>query len=149
MKLNHTISHAVFIILLLSISSFKVYSQSSTTQPMEDNAAFSLHYISLKQGVDSVEFERWVREKFNPAFSNQIPGLTFYIGKIERGTPGRVGTYAKVLIYSIKLRNAFWPKEGKPDREKAAPFYKIWETVKEDYRKYLTDSDFATYVEIK
>lgn len=135
--------------ILISICSH-TFSQAQEAIEQDNGQVLSLHFIDLKPGVDTVAFEQWVREGFNPTYYNLVPGFSFYIAKIDRGTPDRLGKYAKVVIHRSKAsRNALWPDDGKPDKETTATIYEAWDRLYTQYTKYIEDTGYADYIEMR
>ena len=81
----------------------------------------SIRELRLKPGVDPAEFERFVKETYNPRFEQlHFPGWRGYILKADRGT--RKGSYIHVYaVESERTRNAFFPTEEGVLSEKSAP----------------------------
>jgi hypothetical protein len=71
----------------------------------------AIRELQLKPGVDVAEFERFVRETYNPSWQAAVPGMRGYIAKGDRGQ--QKGTYVLVFVFdSEKTRNTIFPKEG-------------------------------------
>lgn len=82
----------------------------------------SIREIELKEGADTAAFERFIRERYNPAFDGAIPGFTAYIVRGDRGE----GKGRYLLVYefdSARTRNAMFPEDGGGLSETFAPFF--------------------------
>ena len=71
----------------------------------------AIRELQLKPGVDVAEFERFVRETYNPSWQAAVPGMRGYIAKGDRGQ--QKGAYVLVFVFdSEKTRDTIFPKEG-------------------------------------
>lgn len=67
--------------------------------------------LQLKADADTTQFERFVRNTYNPAWAKAIPGMRGYVGRADRGA--QKGSYALIFVFdSMKTRDAIFPKEG-------------------------------------
>ncbi len=149
------ILHAVFasftkrlivIALLVIIGLLAVDSVSAQSSRAGTGEVIAIRECKLKAGADSVKFERFIIEKYNPAMEGAFPGMKSFITKVDRGQ--KKGSYAHFFILdSEKTRHAIVPEEkGKmadwfvPLWEKTAPIRKeLDEYMEEDWMGKFTD----------
>ena len=96
--------------------------------------------VTLKEGVDPAEFERFAVEKFSPVFEHQVPGVKAYIMKGDRGD--KKGSYAYVLIFdSVNTRNFYYPFEHGGEESVPATSEHLWlparEAIYQELIKYV------------
>lgn len=73
----------------------------------------AIHTLQLQPGVTQDQWERYLREEFNPA---QLPGCHLSVGKAERGR--NAGGYALLAeMDSQEVRSRYFPSEGQPSEE--------------------------------
>jgi hypothetical protein len=103
----------------------------------------AIREIILKPGVDSVKFEQFIIEKYNPAMEGAMPGVKAFVTKADRGQ--MKGGYAHFIIFdSQKTRQAIVPEEGKM----ADWFVPIWEkleSVSKELDEYLEEGSMNIY----
>jgi hypothetical protein len=72
-----------------------------------------IHHLSLKDGVDPADFERYVKDEWEPVISGRYPGMHLMVMKGERNAdPGQY-----VLVYDIQsvyVRDWWVPRSGTP-----------------------------------
>ncbi|HLW19785.1 MAG TPA: hypothetical protein VKX33_05660 [Cyclobacteriaceae bacterium] len=150
MATKHPVFDREIILGIFFIICSTTFSQAQETIEQDNGQVISLHFIDLKPGVDTIKFEHWVREEFNPAYFNLVPGFSFYIAKIDRGTPAQLGKYAKIIIHKSKAsRDALWPKDGEPDKDATAIIYQVWNRLYTEYANYIEDTGHADYIELR
>jgi len=142
--------------LIISAILFSLISQASLAQinHEEENTANSklmgIHYLKLKEGVDSSEFEQFVENEFLPSVKNSIPGFYIRIFRGERNvSPGEY-----IMIHDIQskgIRDIYYPTKGVPsDLTKkfitlcGTKCEKAWET----FHKMVDTISWADYEEI-
>ena len=71
----------------------------------------AIRILELKADVDTMEFEKFAYEEFNPAFNNTFPGLKEYIAKSDRGID--VGSYSLIMVFDSQIvRDLMIPAKG-------------------------------------
>ncbi|HET6567541.1 MAG TPA: hypothetical protein VFG50_06215 [Rhodothermales bacterium] len=138
------------LIALLSISSAHAQAQAGAAVSSREGTGplIGVREIRLKPGVDPAEFDRFVRELYNPSREGVFPGAQDYIAKAIRGE--KMGTYVHYFIIdSEKTRNIMFPgKEGEP----ADWFLEIWNKApkfEDEFNKYVQGGAdyFNTYTD--
>jgi len=96
-----------------------ITTQFSFAQMTEPNGrTYAVRLMTLKQGVDATEFEKYAKEQLDPAFRN-VPGVEARIAKADRGTDK--GIYLLIYFYDSKAtRDYYYPVEGGTEPSKAA-----------------------------
>lgn len=102
MSVHHSIfpstTNRLFCIILLVtlgyVTTDSAFAQSSRTGTGE---VIAIRECKLKAGVDSVKFERFVIEKYNPAMEGAYPGVKSFITKVNRGQ--KKGSNAHFFIF--------------------------------------------------
>ena len=70
-----------------------------------------IHHLSLKDGINTDDFDRFIAEGWNAVFGGLFPGVRMMIVKGERGA--EEGEYLLVYdIQSMYVRNWYWPVAG-------------------------------------
>ncbi len=73
-----------------------------------------IHYIKVKENR-TVEFDKFVTEKLNPAVGQLLPDMRLFYYKAVAGE--HIGTYVTIFaITSTSARDQYWPS-GAPERE--------------------------------
>lgn len=96
--------------------------------------------LKLKPGVDPEEFERFAIEEFTPVFQQQVPGVSAYILKGERGD--KKGRYSFALIFdSVNTRDYYYPFEHGGEASVPKNAEQLWlparKAIFEDLAKYV------------
>jgi hypothetical protein len=108
---------AALLLLLGLVTAAPAAAQSSRAGTGE---VIAVRELTLKRGINPADFERFVMERFNPAWEGAVPGVKAYIAKADRGA--RRGRYALVYIFdSEKTRNAIAPVEDRGAAEAFRP----------------------------
>jgi hypothetical protein len=114
-----------------------------------DQRLLGIHYLSLKDGVEPEDFERFIVEEWNPVMSDRFPGIHWMVVKGERNA--RDGEYLSVFdIQSVNVRDWYFPT---PEASEA--WDAIWETcgeacssLWERFSSMTEETRYADYVEI-
>jgi hypothetical protein len=88
-------------------------------KPTSEQRLLGVHHLSLKDGVNPEEFERFIIEEFNPVLSGVFPGVHMMVMKGERGA--EEGEY--LLVYdaqSLYVRDWYWPTPGESSEASTA-----------------------------
>lgn len=98
--------------------------------------------LQLKPGVDPEEFERFAVEEFTPTFQEQVPGVSAYILKGERGD--KKGQYSFALIFdSVNTRDYYYPFEHGGEASVPKNAETLWlparKAIYEQLIKYVED----------
>lgn len=125
-------SHVVFvnstnrliaITLLVIVGLMAVDSAVAQSSRAGTGEVIAIRECKLKAGVDSVKFERFIIEKYNPAMEGAFPGVKSFVTKSDRGQ--KKGSYAHFFIFdSQKTLHAISPEDG---GEMASWFVPFWE----------------------
>jgi len=111
-------------IMVLLISVTALWAQTAITGKGE---VIAVRFLELKADVDTTEFEKFVREEYNPALEGTVPGLKEFIAKSDRGS--QVGSYALFIIFDSKIvRDLMIPTQGKMEAwiSKIMEDQKLW-----------------------
>ena len=107
MKTNQLKSSSILIILII-FSITMLIAQAPHTGKGE---VIAVRFLELKADVDTMEFEKFAYEEFNPAFDNTFPGLKEYIAKSDRGID--VGSYSLIMVFDSQIvRDLMIPDKG-------------------------------------
>lgn len=113
----------------------------------------AIRELTLKEGVDSEEFERFATEEFTPTFDEQVPGVRAFILKGERGD--KKGGYSFALIFdSVNTRDYYYPFEHGGEASVPANAMELWrpahEAIFEQLVQYVTgigeEKNYTDYV---
>ena len=147
------ISHEVFlnstkrlvaIALLLIVGLFAVNSASAQSSRTGTGEVIAIRECKLKAGVDSVKFERFVIEKYNPTMEGAFPGVKSFITKVDRGQ--KKGSYAHFFIFdSQKTLHAISPEEGGKMADWFVPFWEKSASIRKELDAYLEEGWIAKY----
>jgi hypothetical protein len=106
----------------------------------------AIRELQLKEGVDTADFERFVRTTYNPGWEGAVPQLKAYVAKGDRGE--KKGSYALVLVFeSAGARDAIFPKEGGGASEKYAPMLQKRFALNKELEKYLEPASLSVYTD--
>src|SRR5680860_654673 len=95
----------IMVIMLITASNF---SFGQSTEP--NGRTYAVRLMTLKEGVNPIEFEKYALEKLDPAFRN-VPGGEAKVAKADRGTDK--GIYLLIYFYDSKAtRNHYYPEEN-------------------------------------
>ena len=117
-------------------------------QPSKAGATevIAVRELEVKAGVDTAEFDRFVRATYNPGWNGVVPGLKAYIGKADRGA--LKGGYALILIFdSDKTRDAIFPKEGGGASPEFASKLKGPFALNQELEKFLEPGALSVYTD--
>lgn len=142
---SSTTNRLILITLLVMVGLLTVNSASAQSSRTGTGEVIAIRECKLKAGVDSVKFERFIVEKYNPAMEGAVPGVKAFITKGYRGQ--KKGGYAHFFIFdSQKTLLAIVPEEGKP----ADWFLSFWEksaTIRKELDDYLEADWMTTYTD--
>lgn len=137
---------------ILSVLLFAA-TQFSFGQSTEPNGrTYAVRLMTLKQGIDAMEFEKYAKEELDSAFRN-VPGVEARVAKADRGTDK--GNYLLVYFYDSKAtRNHYYPHENATEFSKAAeetmPYLeKALSGLYEFVEQEMTSSEYTDYVFIE
>ncbi len=128
---------AIFVLLAVNPAS----AQSSRAGTGE---VIAIRECKLKAGVDSVKFERFIIEKYNPAMEGAFPGMKSFITKVDRGQ--KKGSYAHFFILdSEKTRHTIVPEEKGKMADWFVPFWEKSEPLRKELNEYMEEGWMATF----
>lgn len=146
----------VAILLLSSASLMTDHTAEETVTASSDHAnivkalplivgpgnVIAVRELQLKPGVDPEEFERFAVEEFTPTFQEQVPGVSAYILKGERGD--KKGRYSFALIFdSVNTRDYYYPFEHGGEASVPEHAEALWlparKAIYEQLIKYVED----------
>ena len=134
------------IVGLLAVDS--VLAQSSRAGTGE---VIAIRECKLKAGVDSVKFERFIIEKYNPEMEGAFPGVKSFVTKVDRGQ--KKGSYAHFFIFDAqKTLHAISPEEGGKMADWFVPFWEKTAPIRNELDKYLEEgwmANFTDYVVLR
>lgn len=129
-------------IMVLLISVTALWAQTAITGKGE---VIAVRFLELKADVDTTEFEKFVREEYNPALEGTVPGLKEFIAKSDRGS--QVGSYALFIIFDSKIvRDLMIPTQGKMEAwiSKIMEDQKLW-PIWDKLTSYLIQDSLNKY----
>ena len=138
----------VFYVALAIFACFSFASQTTAeTIGTGKGPVIAVRLLELKADVDTTEFEKFVREEFNPAMQGTMPGVKEFIAKSDRGTD--VGSYALFTIFDSQIvRDTMLPGEGQGLAEwmneimKKKGLWSRWNTLK---KRFLVEGSTRKY----
>lgn len=137
----------ILAVLIIAATNF------SFAQLNEPNGrTYAVRLMTLKEGVNAMEFEKYALEKLDPAFRN-VAGVEAKVAKADRGTDK--GVYLLVYFYDSKAtRDYYYPEENAEEYSKAAQEAspKIQEAIMGLYEFVVQDptsSEYTDYVFIE
>lgn len=149
------IPHAVFvsftkrliaITLLVIVGLLAVDSVSAQSSRTGTGEVIAIRECKLKAGVDSVKFERFIIEKYNPAMESAFPGVKSFVTKSDRGQ--KKGSYAHFFIFdSQKTLHAISPEEGGKMADWFVPFWEKSAPVRKELNEYLEEGWMAIFTD--
>ena len=106
----------------------------------------AIRELQLNPGVDVAEFERFVRDSYNPSWQGAVPGMRGYIAKGDRGQ--QKGTYVLVFVFdSEKTRNTIFPKEGGGASEKFTALLQTPFSLGKTLEAYVEPGTLSVYTD--
>lgn len=91
--------------------SFTDYIPLGNYAPPTENSAFGVHNLESGDDFDTEAFDKFVKDKFAPAWKDYRKGFHFVILKGDRGA--RKGKYQLVYAFDSKeTRDKYFPEEG-------------------------------------
>lgn len=82
----------------------------------------AIRELTLKEGVDSKVFEKFITDEFIPTMRRHVPGAKALVVRGERGK--HVGKYLYLWVFdSMHIRNLYFPGPDQPS--------KVWQAVAE------------------
>ena len=141
----------LFIIILASLISQTSLAQLKSNERIaSDPKLMGIHFLKLKKGIDSINFEHFVVNEFLLAVKNSIPGFSVRIMRGERNvSPGEY-----IMVHDIQskgIRDLYYPTKGVPS-DLAKKFIaqcgtrceKAWET----FHQMVDTESWADYEEL-
>ena len=110
-----------------------------------------IHHLSLKDGVNAEDFERFIVEEWNPVYGGLFPGIRMMVVKGER--EAEEGEYLLVYdIQSMYVRNWYWPVAGGEGTEAATAIQETCgNTCSDTWDKFYSmaeNTGYTDYVEL-
>jgi hypothetical protein len=107
-----TILFAVYVAIVVGVKSNEVQNDNKAiltpTYEIGTGKVLRIRYCTLKQGVESQEFELFIVDEFNPLLNEIIPGIQIMVMKGDRGP--HTGQYIVVWeMNSLYVRNYYMP----------------------------------------
>lgn len=149
------ISHAVFTgfakrllasTLFVIVGLLALQSASAQSFRAGTGEVIAIRECKLKAGVDSVKFERFIMEKYNPAMEGAFPGVKSFITKSDRGQ--KKGSYAHFFIFDAqKTLHAISPEDESEMAKWFVPFWEKTAAIRNELDMYLEEGWMATYTD--
>lgn len=128
----------IFIALMLSAGLLAVGSASAQSARAGTGEVIAIRECKLKAGVDSVKFERFIMEKYNPAMEGAFTGVKSFVTKSDRGE--KKGSYAHFFIFDAqKTLHAISPEDGGPMASWFVPFWEKTAAIRNELDTYLEE----------
>lgn len=149
MSIHHSVilsttNRLIFVTLLVAVGLFQVDSALAQSSRAGTGEVIAIRECKLKAGVDSVKFERFVIEQYNPAMEGTFPGVKSFITKVDRGQ--KKGSYAHILIFdSQKTLHAIVPEEGGEMADWFVPFWEKNAPIRKELDEYLEEGWMDVY----
>ena len=110
-----------------------------------------IHHLSLKDGVNAEDFERFIVEEWNPVYGGLFPGIRMMVVKGER--EAEEGEYLLVYdIQSMYVRNWYWPVAGGEGTEAATAIRETCGNACSDtwdkFNSMAENTGYTDYVEL-
>lgn len=150
-----SISHAVFasftkqfILITLLISGGLLAVDSATAQSSRAGTGevIAIRECKLKAGVDSVKFERFIIDKYNPAMEGAFPGVKSFVTKVGRGQ--KKSSYAHFFIFDAqKTLHAVVSEENGKMADWFVPFWEKSAPIRKALDEYLEEGWMAKYTD--
>lgn len=126
---------AIFALLAVNLASAQP-SRAGTGE------VIAIRECKLKAGVDSVKFERFIIEKYNPAMEGAFPGVKSFVTKSDRGQ--KKGSYAHFFIFDTqKTLHAISPEDGGEMASWFVPFWEKTVAIRKELDAYLEEGWMA------
>ena len=87
----------ITVILVSLISQVGLAQINQEEENTTNSKLMGIHFLKLKEGVDSIEFEHFVENEFLPSVKNSIPGFYVRILRGERNVSS--GEY--IMVHDI------------------------------------------------
>ena len=146
-----TIVSSILIVAGIGLAPHSMQASSFTiSEEIETGKVLGIHYYTLKEGVESSEFERFITEEWNPVNRELFPGILIRLMKGERGS--EIGNY--ILIYemnSLYIRNFYFPTAGEQTEAATTILEKCGEQctqVWDRFEELAERSEYTDYVEL-
>ena len=136
----------ILAVLLITATNF---SFAQSTEP--NGRTYSVRLLTLKPGVDTLEFEKYAKEQLDSIF-RQVPGGEARVAKADRGADK--GTYVLIYFFDSKAtRDHYYPiADGEPSKAGLQMHAKIEKAILGLYEfvdQKATESDYTDYVFIE
>ena len=131
---------------LVSVGLLAVVSASAQSSRAGTGEVIAIRECKLKAGVDSVKFERFIIEKYNPAMEGAFPGVKSFVTKSDRGQ--KKGSYAHLFIFdSQKTLHSIAPEEGGKMGAWFVPFWEKSAPIRKELDAYLEEGWMAKFTD--
>lgn len=140
-------ANRLFIItMVVTVGLLMVDSALSQSSRAGTGEVIAIRECKLKAGVDSVKFERFIIEKYNPAMEGAYPGVKSFITKVDRGQ--KKGSYAHFFIFdSQKTLHAISPEEGGKMAAWFVPFWEKSAPIRTELDTYMEEGWMAKFTD--
>ncbi len=129
---------------LVIVGLLAVVSASAQSSRTGTGEVIAIRECKLKAGVDSVKFERFIIEKYNPAMEGAFPGVKSFVTKSDRGQ--KKGSYAHFFIFDAqKTLHAISPEDGGEMANWFVPFWEKSASIRKELDAYLEEGWIAKY----
>lgn len=141
-----TTNRLFLITLLVAVGLVTIDSAPAQSSRSGTGEVIAIRDCKLKAGVDSLKFERFVIEKYNPAMEGAFPGVKSFITKVNRGQ--KKGSYAHFFIFdSQKTLHAISPEEGGKMADWFVPFWEKSAPIRNELDKYMEEGWMAKFID--
>lgn len=151
MSIHHSVflsttNRLFFITLLLTVGLVTTDSALAQSSRAGTGEVIAIRECKIKAGIDTLKFERFVIEKYNPAMEGAFPGVKSFITKVDRGQ--KKGSYAHFFIFdSQNTLHAISPEEGGEMAAWFVPFWEKSEPIRNELDKYLEEGWMAKFTD--
>ena len=146
---------ALVMVVLLGATAAEAFLEASEMEGegnlTMDPRLLGIHHLSLKDGVDPADFERFVIEEWEPVISGITPGQHLMVMKGERNAdPGQY-----ILVYDIQsvyVRDWLVPRPGTPSEALNAIYETCGEpcdTAWQGFNEFVDRTTWADWVELR
>lgn len=136
----------ILLMLLMAVALLVVDSAVAQSSRAGTGEVIAIRECKLKAGVDSVKFERFIIERFNPAMEGAFPGMKSFITKVDRGQ--KKGSYAHFFIFdSQKTLHAIVPEENGKMADWFVPFWEKSAPIWKELDEYMQEGWMATFTD--
>jgi len=141
-------------LLTLAIVAFGLLSFYSSSHPDNESELtgriMAFREVSLQNGANATDFERFAAEQLTPAFKQGVPGVESYLLKGERGD--NKGQYVHLLIFDSKrTRDLYFPYEHSGEAEIQGDTLSLWRPgqimLLDSLPKYTKSLEGASYTD--